>query len=158
MSKTNFESRLDKIISAEGDISAALDELDTEEPRQLPEVVEFDNVPSVIEENETVSKDAVDDYKFTRNVLYGLINRGAVALEGSLMIARESEHPRAYEVSANIMKTLAEMSKDLLTLQDSIKPKTKLNVGKQINVQNNFSGEQKELATSKDISDMLDEL
>jgi hypothetical protein len=159
MSKTNFEKRLDQIISAEGDISAALDELEGEEPRQLPEVVEFDHVPSVVEEGESISKDTVDDYKFVRNVLYGLINRGAVALEGSLMIARESEHPRAYEVSSNIMKTLADVSKDLIALQESIKPKSKVNVGKQINVQNNFGDNKPEsISDAKDISKMLDEL
>ena len=39
------------------------------------------------------------DYKYTRDTLYGLVERGQDAIEGILDLAKESEHPRTYEVA-----------------------------------------------------------
>ena len=33
------------------------------------------------------------------------------------MVANQSEHPRAYEVAANLIKTMGDLNKDLLELQ-----------------------------------------
>ena len=48
------------------------------------------------------------DYKYTRNTLYGLVERGQDAIEGILDLAKESEHPRTYEVAGQLIKTVSE--------------------------------------------------
>ena len=58
-----------------------------------------------------------DDAEFARQNLRKLIEKGNVAADNILHVARESEHPRAYEVAANMMKHLADMNKDLLEIQ-----------------------------------------
>jgi hypothetical protein len=40
-----------------------------------------------------------DDFKYSRENLYNVIERGQDALEGILQVAQESQHPRAYEVA-----------------------------------------------------------
>lgn len=153
--KTNFEKRLEQIIGAESEVNAALDGLDDDNENnkvQLPTTVSYAEVPSVVTVQDGISQDLIDDYKFSRKTLYGLIDRGSVALEGALIIARESEHPRAFEVASTIMKTLSEVTKDLISLQKSITP-TEVKIGKQVNTQNNFYS-----STPSDVSDVLDSL
>ena len=58
-----------------------------------------------------------DDAEFARQNLRKLIEKGNIAADNILHVARESEHPRAYEVAANMMKHLADMNKDLLEIQ-----------------------------------------
>ena len=58
-----------------------------------------------------------DDYEFRRETLYQLIGKGQDALENLLHVAKESDHPRAYEVTGQLMKTTADLVKDLTTLQ-----------------------------------------
>jgi hypothetical protein len=58
-----------------------------------------------------------DDYEFRRETLYQLIGQGQSALENLLHVAKESDHPRAYEVTGQLMKTTADLVKDLTTLQ-----------------------------------------
>lgn len=91
--------------------------------------VTFEDKPTGLSIDHNV--DLEEDYKFVRSNLYGLIGRSNASLELALKIAQLSEHPRALEVAANLMKTSADMSKELLLLQKSIsgtnkddKPKT----------------------------------
>jgi|TARA_R110000868_G_scaffold59883_4_gene183602 hypothetical protein len=58
-----------------------------------------------------------DDAEFARQNLRKLIEKGNIAADNILHVAKESEHPRAYEVAANMMKHLADMNKDLLEIQ-----------------------------------------
>lgn len=158
--ETKFEERLNKILTGEGQVNEILDNLEDEDQKtQIPDTVEYANVPTVIDAapNE-LNQDTVDDYKHARNTLYGLIERGTVALEGSLIIARESEHPRAYEVASTLMKNISEITKDLLELQKSLKPEIK--IGKQVNQQNNYytSPDGGSGSESKDITALLDGL
>lgn len=150
---TNFESRLNSIIGVE----EALDSLDGEEKLNLPSVVVYDEVETAVVSVEGASTDLVNDYKHSRNIMYGLIERGTVALEGALMIARESEHPRAYEVTATLMKNISEMTKDLINLQKSLNETNQKSnpIGKQINIQNNFNGGSED---DFDMSQLLDQL
>ncbi|AND75038.1 hypothetical protein pf16_115 [Pseudomonas phage pf16] len=144
--QTRFEERLNQIIGAEDDVSKALDALDGETAKStLPTVVEYDKVPSKIEESAvTLPADMVDDYKFSRDILRGLIARGIVALEGATIVARESEHPKAFEVAATLMKGIADVTKDLMALQKTVSGGAgaagKQTIKQQINVQQNFNG------------------
>lgn len=160
--KTRFEQRLDQIINSPSDVESALDELDNEDNVRdsLPTTVEYTQVPSVYSGDESINKDKIDDYIYARNTMRGLIERGQVALEGALIIARESEHPRAFEVSATIMRNIADMAEKLLTLQDGLKgPAPKAAPGKQINIQQNNYGVGAGVENSPDdISKLLDDL
>ena len=62
-----------------------------------------------------------DDFDYARDNMRQLISKGQNALDGILTIASGSEHPRAYEVAAALMKTMAETNKDLLELQKTKK-------------------------------------
>lgn len=63
-------------------------------------------------------KDVVeDDAAYARNNLRNLIDKGSVAVDNILLVAAASEHPRAYEVAAGMLKNLADMNKDLLEIQ-----------------------------------------
>jgi hypothetical protein len=57
-----------------------------------------------------------DDYQYARGNLIAVIEKGNEALTGILDVAGMSQHPRAYEVAANFVKTMADASKDLMEL------------------------------------------
>jgi hypothetical protein len=80
------------------------------------EVTEFAPVmqPVTVSVNET-SVD--DDAEFARCNIRSLIEKGNVAMDQLLHVAKESEHPRAYEVAAGLIKNLSELNKDLLEIQ-----------------------------------------
>ena len=56
------------------------------------------------------------DYEYARSNLINIIEKGNDALTGILDVAGLSQHPRSYEVAANLIKTMAEVNKDLLDL------------------------------------------
>lgn len=94
---------------------------------------EFDKNMSVILETEFVEEpvkeaalpvkvqepqpDATEDFDYSRKNYYDLIERGSIALDGILEVAKESQHPRAYEVASAMMKNLADMTDKLMILQ-----------------------------------------
>ena len=61
--------------------------------------------------------DQEEDYRLARKTFRQLINKGNDAIEGISDLAKESESPRAYEVMATLMKTVADTTKDLFELQ-----------------------------------------
>lgn len=67
------------------------------------------NTTQVIEE-----KDA--DFQIARQNLKRLLLDGEEALDGILDLARQGEHPRAYEVAGQLVKTLVDANKDLINI------------------------------------------
>ena len=65
--------------------------------------------------------DIENDYKYQRENFYNLVERGTDAIDGILEIARESEHPRTYEVAGNLIKQVAEVTEKLGELQEKMK-------------------------------------
>jgi hypothetical protein len=61
--------------------------------------------------------DAEADFAFARKNVKDLIKQGSAAVGNILEVAKASEHPRAYEVAATMLKTMADMNKDLLDMQ-----------------------------------------
>jgi hypothetical protein len=57
-----------------------------------------------------------NDYEYSREVLFDLIEKGRGALEDMIEVARESEHPRAFEVLSGLMKNTADINDKLLDL------------------------------------------
>src|SRR6056300_612679 len=58
------------------------------------------------------------DYDRSRDNLHGLLVQGQDALMNALEIAKQSEHPRAFEVVGNLIKQLADVNEQLLNLHD----------------------------------------
>lgn len=65
--------------------------------------------------------DQEEDYRFSRKTFRNLIENGNHAMETMAELARQSESPRAYEVLATLMKTIADTTKDLYDLQKKTK-------------------------------------
>ena len=61
------------------------------------------------------------DYEYQRQNFYNLVERGTDAVEGILELAKESDHPRAYEVAGNLIKQVAEVTEQLGDLQEKMK-------------------------------------
>ena len=104
--KNTIDDRLDELL----DINNEAEEVVKETNKQL--------VPRDQNGRFTERKDEQQvDYKYTRNTLYGLVERGQDAIEGILDLAKESEHPRTYEVAGQLIKTVSETSEKLLQIQ-----------------------------------------
>lgn len=61
-----------------------------------------------------------NDYEYTRETLYDLIEKGREGIEEMIEVARQSEHPRAYEVLAGLIKDTANTSEKLMDLHRKI--------------------------------------
>ena len=104
--KKTIDDKLDELL----DINNEAEEVVKETNKQL--------VPRDQNGRFTERKDEQQvDYKYTRNTLYGLVERGQDAIEGILDLAKESEHPRTYEVAGQLIKTVSETSEKLLQIQ-----------------------------------------
>ena len=90
----------------------------------------FDPVETAIQQNNIIvpkkvvqsNEDDIDnDYKYQRENFYNLIERGQDAIDGILDIAKESDHPRTYEVAGNLIKQVAEVTEKLGDLQEKMR-------------------------------------
>ena len=85
----------------------------------IPESV-LDNskvVPYQVENGDDVE----NDYKYQRENFYNLVEKGSTAIDGILELAKESEHPRTYEVAGNLIKQVAEVTEKLRDLQEKMR-------------------------------------
>jgi hypothetical protein len=57
-----------------------------------------------------------DDYEYARGNIIATIEKGREALDGILDVAGMGQHPRAFEVAANLVKTMVDANKDLMNL------------------------------------------
>ena len=93
---------------------------------KLNEVLDIANDVTVEEVKKTLpavpeDKDPDIDFETGRKNLYNLLDTGNEAIDGILELAKEGEHPRAYEVAGQLIKTVSEVSQNLLDLQDKLK-------------------------------------
>ena len=77
--------------------------------------------PVLVPETKMNEEDVDNDYKYQRENFYNLIERGQDAIDGILDLARESEHPRTYEVAGQLIKNVAEVTEKLGDLQSKMK-------------------------------------
>ena len=82
-------------------------------PTSLPKII-----PNIVEVNED---DIEDDYKYQRDNFYNLVEKGSAAIDGILELAKESEHPRTYEVAGQLIKNVAEVTEKLGDLQEKMR-------------------------------------
>src|SRR5210317_499422 len=91
------------------------------EPEPKKEVVKQDFKPAVPRREDNDKADVDNDYKYSRENYYNLIERGQEAIDGILNIARESEHPRAFEVAGQLIGQVAGTVDKLQDLQKKLK-------------------------------------
>ena len=66
-------------------------------------------------------KDEDIDYNYARENYYNLIERNQDAVEEMLEIAKQSEHPRAFEVVGQLIKSGLDANKELMALHKTKK-------------------------------------
>ena len=69
----------------------------------------------------TNEDDIENDYKYQRENFYNLVEKGSTAIDGILELAKEGEHPRAYEVAGNLIKQVSEVAEKLGDLQEKMR-------------------------------------
>lgn len=77
------------------------------------EPIELETTTEIVEVKDSIE----DDAEFARQNIRSLIAKGNDAATHIVEIAKQSEHPRAFEVAAGMLKNLADMNKDLLEIQ-----------------------------------------
>lgn len=103
--KTNFETNVEQALGL---------------PESSPPMIQRTKEAEIINEK---SDDAnIDnDFAVARGNLHNIISKGNDALEEALLVAKTSEHPRAFEVVGGLIKTLVDANKDLLDIQKKLK-------------------------------------
>ena len=61
-------------------------------------------------------KNVDNDYKYSRDTYYELVEKGKQSLELMIEVARESEHPRAFEVLSGMIKNISDVNDRLMDL------------------------------------------
>lgn len=75
------------------------------------------------DDNEVDINFVEDDFEYSRDTYYELLEKGKEGLNLMMDVARESEHPRAFEVLSAMIKQMSEVNDKLMDLQ---KKKTEL--------------------------------
>ena len=97
-------------------------EVDSSLPFKMPVQKLVNTGQAVVEkDNYNGLDDAERDYEYQRENFYKLVEKGNAAIEGILELAKESEHPRTYEVAGNLIKQVSEVTEKLGDLQEKMK-------------------------------------
>ena len=103
-------------------------------------------------------KNVDNDYKYSRDTYYELVEKGKESLELMIEVARDSEHPRAFEVLSGMIKNISDVNDRLMDLNKKKKDLDKKDeIQKIANTTNNlFVGSTTELQKllKKDIIDV----
>jgi hypothetical protein len=94
-------------------INEKLSELFNVEPIEMKEEEKKGSEIIVPENLDPVESDT----DFARKNIKKLIEKGSDAIDEILLVAKNSEHPRAYEVAGALIKSISDLNKDLLELQ-----------------------------------------
>jgi hypothetical protein len=107
---SNIDDKLNEVLNIAEEV------LDKKEEKNPLEIVKEPPVP-VAPQNDDVDT----DFDTGRGELYKLLEKGNEAIDGILALAKEGEHPRAYEVAGQLIKGQSEIAQNLLDLQDKLK-------------------------------------
>ena len=125
------------------------DELNLEYDEPTKEITKKQETPLAKQK-----EDADKDYGSVRGNLYSIISKGNEAIDGILEVAQEGDSPRAYEVTAQMIKTVAEANKDLMDLHKKMKDIKKEEI---VNNQNNTTNNAIYVGSTKDLQDILNQ-
>jgi len=108
------------------------------------------------------------DFEHSRDTYYDLIQKGQESLDLMMQFARESEHPRAFEVLSGMIKNVSDVTDRLMDLQKKSKDITKddkvvngttnqnLFVGSTTDLQRLLQEEDKKKSPSEQLQDELE--
>jgi len=82
----------------------------------IPVQKQKESLPAIQHEDEKE-----DDYQLARRTMRNIIMKSENTLDEVLDLARNTEHARTYEVAGQLIKTMSEVSKDLLELHSKKK-------------------------------------
>ena len=105
-----MNNRIDEEL---GIVSKALEKI----PWEADEQPTTDKIISPLYNDNDIEK----DYEYQRENFYNLVEKGSAAIDGILELAKESEHPRTYEVAGNLIKQVAEVTEKLGDLQEKMR-------------------------------------
>ena len=106
-----------KIDEELGVLSKALQQIPWEEDEQ-PKIEVISSSSQLLKND---GSDIEKDYEYQRDNFYNLVEKGSAAIDGILELAKESEHPRTYEVAGNLIKQVAEVTEKLGDLQEKMR-------------------------------------
>ena len=101
---STINDKLNEVLDIAGEIVPQEVKIETKKELTVPE-----------------EKDPDIDFETGRKNLYNLLDKGNEAIDGILSLAKEGENPRAYEVAGQLIKTVSEVSQNLLDLQEKLK-------------------------------------
>jgi hypothetical protein len=107
------EQKLDSIFNLEPNSEISKSEVSY--------VVDIEKTQRFDDEILDIKKDIEKDYKYSRSNIYSIIEKGQEAINGALELAQETESPRAYEVTGQLIKNVADATEKLLDLQKKLK-------------------------------------
>ena len=106
---SNIDDKLNEVLNIAEEV------LDKKEEKNPLEIV--NEKPAVV----VPQADVDTDFDTGRGELYKLLEKGNEAIDDILALAKEGEHPRAYEVAGQLIKGQSEIAQNLLDLQDKLK-------------------------------------
>lgn len=112
----NFEKSMNEIF----DLSPV-----TPKQELLPAIKKQSLPVTVSQEN--LDEDLVDAYEQTKTNLQDLIDQGKDAMDEILLIAKNGQHPRAFEVYGTLLKNVVEANRELLSVQRQMRDMDKKN-------------------------------
>lgn len=119
----NFEENMEKVFDLDRKVQPI--------PSSVGDIVSHKEVKVNLEDSEK-------DFASVRDNLKEIVKRGAEAIDGIMLVAAETQSPRAYEVVATLIKSVADVNKDLLGLHKQIKEIKKIEIdGTTTNITNN---------------------
>lgn len=141
----NVTEKLNNVLGVAKDL---LDESESVFPEELAEIKEITGELQTTPSKELAEKariprikstelmhpprydnDLENDYDHVRQVLRGLITNGELTLDALLCVAQDMQNPRAYEVAGQLIKTIADVTSELIGLQKKMKELKRENVG-----------------------------
>ena len=108
------------------------------EPAKSPmeELVKEEEFKAPVVRTEEKETDVDNDHKNSREHYYNLIEKGQEAIEGILNVAKEGQHPRAYEVALAGIKNVADTVDKLQDLNKKLKDLKELPKSANANIKN----------------------
>lgn len=111
---SQFESNMEEIFNIEKKESTIV-------PSTIGDIVSPKEV--------VINKEDPDkDYTTVRENLKEIVRRGQEAIDGIMVVATETQSPRAYEVVATLIKSVSDANKDLISLHKQMKELKKIEV------------------------------
>ena len=109
-------------------------------------------IPAHAKAIEVQAVDSEKDYWLVRKNMKELISTGEDAIDGIIKVATEGDAPRAYEVAAQMIKTVADVNKDLIDLHKKVKEINK----EEVNI-NNTTNQSIYVCSTSDLQDLINQ-